>query len=218
MTAASAFKASSPRTAIYVDGFNLYYGCLKGTPFKWLDIGRLCTLMLPGCQIQQVKYFTAEIRSRPEDPDAPIRQSIYLRALRTIHGLEIIPGHFRAGIVSLPLAEAPPTGSRFVRVVRYEEKGSDVNLATHLVHDGHRGIYDLAVVVSNDSDLGEALRIVRTELNVPVGLLNPHRRASSVLKRHATFYKPIRTGVLQASQFPRMLHDDRGAFGRPHGW
>ncbi|HVH69249.1 MAG TPA: hypothetical protein VM716_15380 [Gemmatimonadales bacterium] len=35
------------KTYVYVDGFNLYYGAVKGTPFKWLDIRQLCQLLLP---------------------------------------------------------------------------------------------------------------------------------------------------------------------------
>lgn len=30
------------RVNVYVDGFNVYYGCIKGTVFKWLDILTLC--------------------------------------------------------------------------------------------------------------------------------------------------------------------------------
>lgn len=181
MAAASAFTVpvSGTRTAVYVDGFNLYYGSVKGTPYKWLDLGRLCTLLLPSSRIVRIKYFTAEIHSRADDPDAPTRQRIYLRALKTVPNLEIVLGHFRSGTVSLPLADNRGDRCQFARVLRYEEKGSDVNLAAHLVHDAHQGVFDTAAVVSNDSDLGEALRIVREALGRPVGLLNPHARPSS---------------------------------------
>ena len=47
------------RAIIYVDGFNLYYGSLKGTPYRWLDLHRLATLMLPEQDVAAVKYFTA---------------------------------------------------------------------------------------------------------------------------------------------------------------
>lgn len=218
MATASAFQGAGPKTVVYVDGFNLYYGCLKNTPYKWLDLSRLCALLLPGHDIARIKYFTAEIHSRPGDPDGPIRQSIYLRALRTTPNLEIVLGHFRVNTPSLPLAAAPRSRPKFVRVVRYEEKGSDVNLAAHLVHDAHRGHFDVAAIISNDSDLAEALRIVRDELGLPIGLLNPHAHPSVVLKQHATFYKPIRKGVLQASQLPPELRDSHGGFSRPRNW
>jgi hypothetical protein len=45
-------------TNVYVDGFNLYYGCLKGTPYKWLDLGALCQVLLPPNKIQRIRYFT----------------------------------------------------------------------------------------------------------------------------------------------------------------
>jgi hypothetical protein len=72
------------RTAVYVDGFNLYYGALKGTPFRWLNIDVLMPHLLPaGCNVISIKYFTARVSGSP-DIDAPRRQAIYLKALRTI--------------------------------------------------------------------------------------------------------------------------------------
>ena len=46
---------------VYIDGFNLYYGALKGTPYKWLDLARLCQALLPSDTIQEIKYFTARV-------------------------------------------------------------------------------------------------------------------------------------------------------------
>jgi hypothetical protein len=80
------------KTYVCVDTFNLYFGCVKGTACKWLDIRRLCTLILPNHRIDRIKYFTARVGSRARDPDAPRRQEIYLRALRTIPSLEIFTG------------------------------------------------------------------------------------------------------------------------------
>ena len=48
--------------------------------------------------------------------------------------------------------------------MRREEKGADVSLASNLIHDAHRGLFDRAVIISNDSDLAEALRIVKEEV------------------------------------------------------
>jgi hypothetical protein len=46
----------------YIDGFNLYYGCLKGSPFKWLDPSKLCPHLLPkGHQVHEIKYYTARV-------------------------------------------------------------------------------------------------------------------------------------------------------------
>jgi len=206
------------RAAVYVDGFNLYYGCLKDTPYRWLNLLKLCQLLLPQCQIVKVKYFTAEVKQRPNNAGQPRRQRVYLRALSTLPNVDIVLGHFLANPVHMVLASSSPSRPRYAEVIRTEEKGSDVNLAVHLVHDGHRGAYDLAVLVTNDSDLAEAVRIVRQELGLPVGILSPYRRPSIVLNRHATFVKPIRTGVLAASQFPPTLRDANGVFTRPTSW
>jgi hypothetical protein len=34
------------RTIVYIDGFNLYYGAVKGTPYKWLDLKSVCQKLL----------------------------------------------------------------------------------------------------------------------------------------------------------------------------
>ena len=203
------------KTIVYVDGFNLYYGALKNTPYKWLNLDKLCRLLLPNNQIERIKYFTATVSARPHDPSQPTRQQTYLRALQTIPQLEIIYGHFLAHEIYMPLANNP---YRQVKVIKTEEKGSDVNIAAHLVNDGHRGRYEVAVLVTNDSDLLEPLKIVRYELKLPVGVINPQKKASRVLAQHASFMKRIRTGVLQASQFPTPLRDARGIFHKPAGW
>jgi len=72
------------KTIVYVDGFNLYYGSLRGTPCKWLNLQRLGELLLPQNGIIAIKYFTAKVSARPHDPDQPIRQQTYLRALHTL--------------------------------------------------------------------------------------------------------------------------------------
>ena len=81
-----------------------------------------------------------------------------------------------------------------------------------------RGSFDVAVLVTNDSDLIEPIRIVREELGLVVGILNPHKRASRVLLRHASFIRPIRSGVLGVSQFPAEIHDQQGVIRRPSPW
>jgi hypothetical protein len=208
-----------PRTYLYVDGFNLYYGAVKGTSFKWLNVRRLCELLLPDSRIDKVKYFTARVSARKDDPDKPNRQQIYLRALRTLPDLEIIYGSFLSHDVQMPLAEPEPGGPRFAKVIKTEEKGSDVNIAAQLINDAFKGLFDLAVLVTNDSDLTEPIRIVRRELNLQVGILNPHEQTpSQMLLKHASFMKQIRHGVLAASQFPVVLTDANGIFHKPRAW
>ncbi|MCY4446577.1 MAG: NYN domain-containing protein [Rhodobacteraceae bacterium] len=72
------------RTYIYVDGFNLYYGAVKGTQYKWLDLTSLFRSILnSNHQILKIKYFTARVDERPKDTKKPERQNVYLRALQT---------------------------------------------------------------------------------------------------------------------------------------
>ena len=169
------------RVNIYIDGFNLYYGAVKGTPYRWLNLAELCRLLLPRDEIVQIKYFTALVNPRPSDPDQRSRQETFLRALSTIPNLSIIYGFFLTHEVTMPLARP---GKGYVRVIKTEEKGSDVNLATHLLIDGVDDSYELAVVLSNDSDLLEPIRVVTQRLGKPVGILNQHRIPSVALLPH----------------------------------
>jgi uncharacterized LabA/DUF88 family protein len=193
------------RTYIYIDGFNFYYGAVKGTPFKWLNFKELFKkLLAPHHKILRIKYFTA-IVSGKFDPDQPQRQKTFLRALQTqIPEIEIFYGSFLTHEVLAPLA---CTSMKFpynfkVPVYKTEEKGSDVNLAVHLVNDAWENQYDCAVVVSNDSDLAEALRIVKSRGKM-VGLINPRDRTPArELMKYADFNKKVRTEILKSSQFP----------------
>jgi uncharacterized LabA/DUF88 family protein len=207
-------------TNVYIDGFNFYYGAVRSTSYKWLNFAQLCQLLLPHPQytINEIKYFTARVQARATDPDQPLRQEIYLRALRTIPNLSIIFGHFLTNECSMMLAGQNPRTPSYVRVIKTEEKGSDVNLATHLVSDGYKKEYEVGVVISNDSDLVEPVRIVTQELSLQVGILNPHSRRSRELSQYASFYKQIRSGALAASQFPTIMTDATGQFHKPTVW
>ncbi len=180
--------AAPPRTYVYVDAFNLYYGCLRGTPYKWLNVAELSRLLLPHNQILQIKYFTARVSARPSDPDQPVRQETYLRALRTIPGLSIHLGHFLAHRVRMPLVSPPTSAIRYAAVWKTEEKGSDVNIATHLVSDAYESRFDVGVLITNDSDLLEPVRLLRGRLSRRIGILNPQKtpRSSSRRRRRSS--------------------------------
>lgn len=118
----------------------------------------------------------------------------------------------------MPLALPNKGGPKYVRVLKTEEKGSDVNLATHLLADGFKNLYDCAVIISNDSDLLAPLVVAKNDLKKTVGILNPHPIPARVLYRNATFVKPIRQGVLRISQFPKSMRDTRGTFNKLASW
>ena len=118
----------------------------------------------------------------------------------------------------MPLAEIQNGKIKYVQVIKTEEKGSDVNLATHLLNDAYLSKYEAAVVVSNDSDLVEPIRIVSQQLHKVVGVLNPHKHPSQELLKYAKFVKKIRSGVLRVSQFSDQLEDKIGIFHKPDKW
>ena len=175
----------------------------------------MCSLLLPNDQIHRIKYFTALVEAHPNDPDQPLRQRAFLRALQTIPNLEVILGTFLSHEVKMPLS---PIGSGYAKVIKTEEKGSDVNIATHLLMDDFRNDYELAVVVSNDSDLLMPIQVVTREFGKPVGLLNPQKHTSVALLPHVQFVKKIRGTVLGNSLFPDVMSDKDGHFSKPTDW
>ena len=214
---------------VYIDGFNLYYGALRHTPYKWLDLANLSQRLFPTQAINQIHYFTARVKALRHDPQIPARQDLYLRALRTIPALTIHEGYFSSHAVLLPqepLAYRPPRRvpsrpPQLVQVLKTEEKGSDVNLATHLLLGAFRKDFDEAVVISNDSDLTEPIRVVVSELGKPVTVVNPHSRSrpNRMLVRVAsnTLWN-INPSALANSQFLSPMTDATGSFSKPPDW
>lgn len=204
---------------VYVDGFNLYYGCLKGSPYKWLDLETLCGVLLPRDQVHKIRYFTARVSARPNDPQLPVRQETYLRALSTLPKVSIHYGEFYQSITRAYLAHPPLGGPNTVEVIKTEEKGSDVALATYLMLDACRRDCDTAVLLTNDSDLREPLRLVRDELGLATGVINPHPAHKRSRALQATFFKQLQPRALRRSQFPMQLVDAQGRkILKPRGW
>lgn len=234
-------------TRFYIDGLNLYYGALKGTSDKWLDLEAFADRLTPRDQIDSVKYFTARVVDRYPGDRTGERQQVYLRALRTLPTVDIHLGHFRADVKWRALADRkfdpielftprfrpawlyrllwrdqvgrrtePATSAR---VMIYEEKGSDVNLGVNLVHDAATGAMSKAIVVTNDSDLEEAVRLARSS-GVQVGVVNPHRSAMNKrLKRAADFEIPLRREILAQCQLADHLTTNKGRqIHRPNEW
>ena len=195
------------RTIIYVDGFNLYYGCLKNTPYKWLNLDILFSKLLsPENEIIAIKYFTAIVKPSPDNKNSPIKQMSYIRALeKYIPYFKAHYGYFTNYKVKLPRVIRPYD---LVEVTREEEKGSDVNLATHLLNDAWLDKYDCAVIVSNDSDMAEAMRLIKEHHEAKIlGLITPGEelRTSESLRKHADFTKKIRNSFLKKSQLPNPI-------------
>lgn len=217
-----------PVANVYFDGFNLYYGCVKDMPYRWLDLRKLAGFMLPEYEIGRLRYFTARVRPRPGDPDKHLRQQMYLRALSTLPRFSIHEGFFLESQVQARLVTPIPCpmvptcvgNVRAQRVHKTEEKGSDVNLATTLILDAFDRDGDASWIVSNDSDLVFPLRMVAERFGRTVGILNPHNRASRELGRVvvASDHRTIKPATLRACQFPTVLSDGAGSFHKPHAW
>lgn len=201
---------SAVPTIVYVDGFNLYFGSLRKTPYKWLNLEAFAALELLNDDIAQIRYFTARISARDDDTDKPRRQDVYLRALRTLPKVSIHYGRYLRNTTRMALVKPPLIGSKTVEVWRDEEKGSDVNLATYMLLDAIDGRMDTAVVVSNDSDLVTPIKVLRLRFGLAVGVLNPHPIEFRTIREAADFYKRIRSGPLSGSQFPDVITDRHG--------
>ena len=204
------------RTIVYIDGFNFYYRCLRNTPYKWLDLSKFANTILSTDkhEILKIKFFTAKINQRSVDPQAPQRQESYLKALENFcPNVEIIYGHFLSHSAKRPLS---PPSKGWVDVMLTEEKGTDVNLAVHLLNDAWQDAYDCGVVVSNDSDLAEAMKLAKQQ-NKKIGwLVTGNQHPSQVLSKIADFRKEIRKTLLSISQLPDTIPGT--AIKKPREW
>ena len=220
MTIPTISPATPPplkRTYVYVDGFNLYFRALNRrntTGLKWLNLETLCKSYLMNHDILKIKYFTASVSGRYE-PDKPLRQQAYLRALRTLPTVEIIYGKYALNDDKIKI-------SRDAKILWEvpEEKRTDVNIGAHLINDAHLKRFDTAIIVSNDSDLAEVLRLGRDELGVSVGLLNPAEDSNTELLKYANqneLYK-IRENAVRGAQFPDTFTDKKGSITKPATW
>ncbi|MCT1615722.1 NYN domain-containing protein [Kocuria marina] len=209
------------RAGAYVDGFNLYYGSLKGHPDrKWLDIFKLCSTFLPGAELAHVVYCTARIVDRSSTGDASTRQDHYLQALKAAPGeVEIIEGQFQVKNKTMYRSSPATCGvcdPRFVEVVKTEEKGSDVNLAVRLVEDALTQRIEVALVISGDSDLQRAVDVARGA-GVRVIVVDPRNRPQSALR--ADERRRLRGGNLLNCQLPTELQGVEGhRIARPQTW
>ena len=117
----------------------------------------------------------------------------------------------------MPLVTPPTNGPATVLVIKTEEKGSDVNLATCLLVDAYERDFDAAIIITDDSDLAEPINIVRRRLHYHVTVLSP-RGKSRELSKIATRFVRIVEANLAASQFPTMFQDANGMISKPSTW
>ena len=207
--------------AVYVDGFNLYNGCLKHQPaLRWLDLVALADDLLRSHHVKVVNYYTARVQDRPDDPDQSQRQDRFLRALaaRNPGRVDVKLGTFSTHKRMMPLVKPLEDGTRFVRVYRTEEKGSDVNLGAQLVWDACHRAYDLACVVSNDSDLQTPVDMALS-LGLDVVTVNPHFHADQPQSLIGNGTRKLTLGRLGRNLLPNpVVAADGTEFWCPRKW
>lgn len=177
------------KTIVYVDGYNLFYGCLKHSPFKWLDLHKLFVEHIlhaqnPTLNVIQIKFFTADIKAKIASNGqlAAQAQQAYHRALEHIYPgkIQIIKGYYSLEKATLPVFVRPPDKKQRVDVWKLEEKETDVNIALTAYRDVAKGAAAHIVFVSNDTDISPALRAIRDDFdgNIQIGVIIPVRQQS----------------------------------------
>ncbi|MGH3777248.1 MAG: NYN domain-containing protein [Pseudonocardiaceae bacterium] len=201
------------RVAVYVDGFNLYFGlkAKHGRKYLWLDLQALAmSLLRPGQALEQIAYFTARVRN---DPDGRQRQSGYLDALASHSPLvAVVDGRFQE-----KQRRCRDCGAVWTV---YEEKETDVNIAAALIEDAVLDRYDTALLISADSDLCPAIvtmKRLRPEKRIIAAF--PPERHSADLKRAVDGYLSIGDDKIRQAQLPTEVVNNAGiTLRRPKHW
>lgn len=206
------------KTIVYIDGYNLYYGLLRRSPYKWLDLYSLFQnhVLNNDADVIEVRYYTAPVLGKmSDDPESQQRQRIYLQALRKMppNKIQIIEGKMVASTPFLRLITAIPEMPErtHVQVYTLNEKNTDVNLASDLITGAWTGAYEQAVICTNDTDISGAIASVkRHHPNITLGLVAPipgndHRKMASDLTKYASWAKILSPVHLANSQLPSKI-------------
>lgn len=205
------------RSIVYIDGFNLYYGSLKGTAYKWLDIQRVFERLRPHDDVVAIRYFTALV-----DGNAQRRQMVFLKAIGTLSKVEVIRGRFKQKRFRCGVRECSFNGSRFY--TGQEEKRTDVAIGVQLIDDAYRDLADTFVLVSGDSDLVPAVRVLKTrfpekQVVVYVPSRDEVRGAATELRGEADKHRTLPMSLIKRAQLPPRVPDGDGGFvDKPVEW
>lgn len=190
------------RVIVYIDGFNLYFG-MREAGFhqcRWLNVRKLAeNLLQPHQKLVQVKYFTSRVSN---SPDKQKRQSIYIDALES-ENIKIIYGNYQDGS-----EECKRCGNIWRSA---KEKMTDVNIATSIIIDAFKDEYDMAMLISGDSDLVPPIKAVHEHFkNKRVFVAFPPKRHNSSMALIAKGSLMIGRKKLADSQFDEIVVSKTG--------
>ena len=234
-------RADALRTRVYIDGYNLYFGCLKNTACKWLDIRLLVEKILASVSYERdgkevayrfanpaIKYFTALIlESFAKSVDSMHCQIHYHDALAGYLGedFEMISGYYHARPARAHKWEDGKAARECdqIEIWKLEEKQSDVALALHAFSDAIHGEVDQVILVTNDSDLEPAMQLIRERTSTIIGLIAPIRPATgdvnTRLAKHAHWIRRhILDNEISSSQLPSMVRHHQNVVHKPLSW
>jgi uncharacterized LabA/DUF88 family protein len=177
-----------PTAIVYIDGLNLYRQRLKGNNhLKWLDVFRLAELLFPDLEIVCVKYFSAKLRTTSNDFEPAYRQLMYLSKLQNdALKVQVFLGKMRMDTryyPSHPINISRDGKVQTVKVVKLEEKGTDVSIAANLVADVAENFAHHYILISNDSDFEPLIELVKSRFSADAKQLNAREFSDEVLAK-----------------------------------
>lgn len=183
------------RAIVLIDGFNLYHA-INANPswniYKWLDYTKLAKSFLPKTdEIKEILYFTALSTWMPQKVE---RHKKFILA-NELQGITVVYGMFKVRDKFCTRCNSTYKA--------HEEKQTDVNIAIHLFKRAVDDVYDKAYVISGDSDLVPAIKMVKlTFPNKLIGVVIPIGRSAEELKQSSDFHMKMKLKHLISSRFP----------------
>lgn len=227
------------RTAFFVDGYNLFYGLLAGTEFKWLDLpGLLIDLARenePESETVSVSYFTSGVKPALATRGIASKeaQDTYLRALKE-KGVLVFMGRHRLEPGRAPrwVSNQEPSRADSVEIWDLEEKETDVNIAISMYRlaSKQRDIpadqrVQQIVLVSADTDMTPALRALKEDFpEIRRGVIFPHREGikrnppGSLINESDWQQRVVSLAALRTHQLPDRVPTRKKPAVKPDYW
>jgi uncharacterized LabA/DUF88 family protein len=190
------------RVIAFIDGFNLYHAInnLKTSHLKWLDLRALTHVFIKpkSEQLNKIYYFAAWANHTNQASQE--RQKDYINALKII-GINPVLGHFKRKNRKCPKC--------LYKWIGHEEKETDVNIALYLLDLAYQNAFDRAIIISNDSDLTPAIRLIRNRFpnKIITTVAPPNCYHSNELIQASSDKSKIKINHLERCLLPEILTD-----------